>query len=234
MIMMKNKKVAAITGAYSGLGAALSELLAKKGYALVLGGRDKEKLQQFTEKMKKITEVEAVQMDVRKKDDCSKFIQEGVKRFQRLDILINNAGILYTLTPLEEITEEELLDTYRVNVFGPIYCAQAAVKIMKKQSSGHIVNIGSTSALDYKPSHTAYGSSKSALVGFSGSLKTELQGTGIKVTCFNPGGMKTELFRRQPERKTLEFMDPQLVAQKIVEHLESNSEEWLITLRRPK
>ena len=231
---MKDKKVAAITGVYSGLGAALSELLAKKGYALVLGGRDKEKLNAFAEKMKNFTEVEAVVMDVQKKENCYRLIEQGVKRFGRLDLLINNAGVLHKLTPLEGIAEEELLDTYRTNVFGPIFCAQAAVTVMKKQGSGHIINIGSTSALDYKTSHIAYGSSKSALVGFSGSLRTELQGTGINVTCFNPGGMKTELFRRQPGRKMEEFMDPQFVAQKIVEHLESNSEEWLITLRRPK
>ncbi len=227
------KKVIAITGVYSGLGAALSEALAKKGYVLVLGGRNKKKVEEFTHKIQKITEVEAVVMDVRKKNDCYTFIEKGVKRFGRLDILINNAGI-WKKTPIEKVTEEEIKEIFETNVFGPIYLSQAAVKVMKKQGFGHILNIGSTSALDYKTAHIAYGSSKAALVGFTGCLRTELQGTGIRVTVFNPGGMKSDLFRTNLPPNLGEFMDTRFVAQKIIEHIESDSGEWNIILRREK
>jgi short-subunit dehydrogenase len=229
----KQMKVAAITGAYGGLGAALSELLAKKVYILVLGGLNEKKLREFTDKIQKITTVEPVVMDVRKKESCNAFIAQAVKRFGKLDLLINNAG-RWTRAAIEEVTEKEIRDIFETNIFGPIYLAQAAVKIMKQQRFGHILNVGSTSALDYKTAHIAYGSSKAALIGFTGCLRTELQGTGIRVTCFNPGGMKTNLFRDQPLPNLEEFMDPKFVAEKIVEHLESNSDEWNVVLRRAK
>lgn len=227
------RKVAAITGAYSGLGAALSELLAKKKYALVIGGRDKKKLENFAKKIRKKVEVVPVVMDVRRKADCERFVKTAVDTFGRLDVLITNAGVLYELKPVEEVTEEEFRDTFEVNTFGVFFCDQAAIRIMKKQKNGHIINIGSTSAVDYKSSHSAYGASKSAVIGLTGCLQKELVGTGVKITVFNPGGMKTDLFRKQPGRSTEGYMEPAFVAERILEHIESNSDEWNVVLRRP-
>jgi len=224
-------KVVAITGAYSGLGAALSEALAKKGCKLVLGGREKEKLGIFAEK---IPTAVPVLVDVRKMEDCEHFISESVKKFGRLDIMINNAGILSRFSNIEEVTEEELLDAFRTNLFGTIFCTQAAVRRMKNQGGGTIVNIGSTSAVDYKSSHIAYGTSKCAVVGLTGMLNKELNGTGIRAFCFSPGGMKTHLFRNQPERNTGGYMEPSVVSEKIIECLENPPEDWHIVLRRPK
>ncbi len=227
------KKVAAITGAYSGLGAALSGTLAKRGYKLVLGGRDKAKLEKFADEAKNIAAVETVIMDVRNKKDCEWFINTAVEKFGRIDILINNAGI-WKMANIDEVTEQDIKDMFEINVFGPIYCSQAAIKTMRKQKSGHILNIGSTAAVDYKTSHIAYGSSKSALIGFTGCLRTELEGTGIRVSVFSPGGMKTKLFRSKPERMKEYFMEPNFVAEKILQHIENPNDEWNVTLRRPK
>jgi NAD(P)-dependent dehydrogenase (short-subunit alcohol dehydrogenase family) len=224
-------KVAAITGAYSGLGAELSKAFAKKGFRLVLGGRDEAKLNSFAEGLK--ADALAVVMDVRKKKDCERFVSAAVKKFGRLDILINNAGI-WRRSPIDDVTEEEIVDIFETNVFGPIYCSQAAVKVMRKQGSGHILNIGSTAAVDYKSNHIAYGSSKAAIVGFTGCLKAELDGTGIRVSVFSPGGTKTQLFRSKPERMKEDFMDPAFVAEKIMQHLDNPTDEWHMILRRPK
>lgn len=229
---MNQPKVVAITGAYKGLGAALSRVFTAKGYKLVLGGRDGEVLEKFANELRDKTEVASIVMDVRKKDDCERFVNTAVEKFCRLDLLINNAGI-WKLGSIEETTEEDIRNMFETNVFGPIYCSQAAVRIMKKQGNGHIVNIGSTAAVDYKTSHIAYGSSKAALVGFTGCLRTELEGTGIRVSVFSPGGMKTELFRSKPERMQENFMDPKFVAEKILEYVEHPSDEWHIILRRP-
>jgi NADP-dependent 3-hydroxy acid dehydrogenase YdfG len=226
-------KVAAITGAYGGLGAALSMALAKRGYKLVLGGRNKSEVEKFADEIKNLTSVVTVTMDVKNKIDCEHFINAAVKNFGRLDILINNAGI-WKMANIDEVTEQDIKDMFETNVFGPIYCSQAAVKIMKKQRSGHILNIGSTAAVDYKTSHTAYGSSKAALVGFTGCLKTELEGTGIRVSVFSPGGIKTQLFRSKPERMIDDFMEPDFVAEKILQHIENPTDEWHVILRRPK
>lgn len=226
-------KVAAITGAYKGLGAALAKALAKKGYKLVIGGRDKQELEKFSMEIRKLTDAVSVVMDVRKKRDCERFVQVATKAFGRLDLLINNAGV-WKLTPIEEITEDALQEMFETNVFGPIYCAQAAVTIMKKQGHGHILNIGSTAAVTYKNNHIAYSPSKAALVNFTGCLHTELEGTGIRVSVFSPGGMKTELFRTKSAWVQPDFMDPAFVAEKVMEHIEHPSEEWHIILRRPK
>lgn len=226
-------KVAAITGAYSGLGAALSRTLAKRGYKLVLGGKNKTELENFVSEIKNITEIVPVVIDVRNKKDCEHFINEAVQKFGRLDLLINNAGI-WKMANIDEVTEQDIKDMFEVNVFGPIYCSQAAIKIMRKQKSGHILNIGSTAAIDYKTSHIAYGSSKAALIGFTGCLRTELEGTGIRISVFSPGGMKTKLFRTRPERMKEDFMDPTFVAEKTLHHIENPSDEWHVILRRPK
>ncbi len=226
-------KVVAITGAYSGLGAALSKTLAERGYKLVLGGRNKTELEEFVSEIKKLTDAIAVVIDVRNKKDCEHFINIAVERFGRLDLLINNAGI-WKMANIDEVTEQDIKDMFEINVFGPIYCSQAATRIMKKQKAGHILSIGSTAAVDYKTSHIAYGSSKSALVGFTGCLKTELEGTGIRVSVFSPGGMKTKLFRSKPERMKEDFMDPTFVADKILQHVENPTDEWHVILRRTK
>lgn len=226
-------KVAAITGAYSGLGAALSKTLAKLGYKLILGGRNRTELKKFVSEIKNLTDAISVAIDVRNKKDCEHFINVTVEKFDRLDLLVNNAGI-WKMANINEVTEQDIREMFEVNVFGPIYCSQAAIRIMKKQKSGHILNIGSTAAVDYKTSHIAYGSSKAALISFTGCLRTELEGTGIRVSVFSPGGMKTKLFRSKPERMKEDFMDPTFVAEKILQHIENPSDEWHVILRKLK
>ncbi len=198
-MMNKGLKVAAITGASRGIGAAVAELLAKDGYALILGSRNKEALEEFASKLKKDNPdfiLETAVIDVRKKEDCSNFIAVAERKFGRLDLLINNAGMIGKRQFMENIDEEELQETFETNVYGVFFCTQAGVKIMKKQGSGHILSIGSTSALDGKSSNLAYGSSKSALVGFTDTLCNELSGTGIRVSIFHPGVTRTNIFQR--------------------------------------
>ena len=225
-------KIAAITGGCKGLGAALAQALAKRHHKLVLGSRNKEELEAFVEKIKPITEVIPVIMDVRNKKDCEKFVNAAVKAFGRLDLLINNAGVMLKRTDIGDVTEEELRDTFETNVFGPVYCAKAAIKIMKKQNRGHILNIGSTSAVNYKSRHLVYSASKSAIVSITGSMREDLKNTNIRVSCFSPGGMKTSLFRKQVDSNTESYMDPHFVAEKIMKHVENPSDDWHVILRR--
>ncbi|MBI4176594.1 MAG: SDR family oxidoreductase [Candidatus Aenigmarchaeota archaeon] len=229
---MPDNKIAAITGAYKGLGAALSRGFAERGYSLVLGGREERALEMFEYEMKKATNASAVIMDVRKKADCETLVNTAVEKFGRLDVLVNNAGV-WKMAGIEEITEQEITDMFETNLFGPIYCSQAAVTAMKRQGSGHILNIGSTSAVSYNAGHIAYGASKAALVSFTGCMREELKGTGIRVSVFSPGGMKTDLFRAKPDRVKDDFMDTSFVAGKIMEHIETPTEEWHVILRRP-
>ena len=122
---------------------------------------------------------------------------------------------------------------FEVNVFGTMFCTKAAVSEMKKRSKGLIINIASTAALDFKLHQLTYGATKHAVLGFTGSLYEELKNTGIKSICFCPGGMKTNLYRRKIENLKHEFMDPEFVANYLIEQIETDNPEWLIVLRRP-
>ncbi len=226
------KKVVAITGATKGLGLALAEQLAQKGYYLILGSRNLQELQEIEKEFQKLTKIIIIQMDVTKKADCEAFIKKAEKSFGKLDILINNAGILTRAIIFEQITEKELRDNYETNVFGTFFCSQAAVKVMRKQGYGHIINIGSSAAIDLKTSTIAYGSSKSAVNALTAFLRSELNETAIKVSVINPAGIKTSLFKQQPERKIDNFMAVNYVAKKIIDHLESNSNDWNIIIRK--
>ena len=225
-------KVAAITGAYGGLGAALSKALAKKGYKLVLGGRDGAALEKFAAEVRGLTDVAAVTMDVRSKSDCERLVDAAVEKFGRLDLLINNAGV-WDLASFEETSEAQLREMFETNFFGPFFCSQAAVRLMKKQGSGHMLNIGSTAAVDYKTALIAYGTSKAALIALTNFLRGELKGTGIRVSVFSPGGIKTGVFRRHPEMLKSDYMEPSFVAGKIIEHIENPTDDWHVILKRP-
>ncbi len=224
-------KVVAITGAYKGLGAALSEAFAEKGCKLVLGGRNKEELLTFCQKIEKTAEAIPIVMDVRNKGDCEQIIKKAVDEFGRIDILINNAGVWW-ISDIENVSKEDVATMFETNTFGPLWSTRAALEVMKKQESGCIVNICSTAAVDYKSSHLLYGASKSALLGLTGCLAEDLKDTGIRIIGFCPGGMKTELFRHNPERYRDDFMDPSYVAEYLISFIESDSKEWLVILRR--
>jgi NADP-dependent 3-hydroxy acid dehydrogenase YdfG len=225
-------KVMVITGAYSGLGAAISRLALVKGYRLVLGGRDEGKLAAFCNELGQPSGVLGVVCDVTQQMDCFNLIDETVKRFGRVDILINNAGMLKS-NPIGKVTPDELWDTFETNVFGVIFCTQAALNVMRKHDQGLIINVGSTTITDYKSDHISYGASKSAVLGFTGNLRKELAGTGITACVFSPGGTKTNLFRDMPDKDLRDFMEPDFVAGKLFEYIENPIAEWHHILRRP-
>lgn len=226
------QKVMVITGAYSGLGAAIAKEALKRGYKLVLGGKDEGKLEAFCNELGDTGDVVGVACDVSQQMDCFTLIDGAVKAFDRVDILINNAGVLKN-SPINKITPDELWDTFEVNVFGAIFCSQAALNVMRKQNSGIILTIGSTTIIDYKVNHISYGASKSAVVGFIGNLRKELEGTDIVACMFSPGGIRTNLFRDTPDKDLSEFMEPSFVAGKILGYIESPIKEWHVVLRRP-
>lgn len=226
--MYTQDSVVAITGGYRGLGAALSTELARRHCKLVIGGRNEKELADFCENLG--TDAHYVKMDVRKKEDCKNFIDETIKKFGRIDVLINNAGIWW-IDHIQNVTEEKVDEMFETNTYGPLWCMKAAAEQMKNQQSGVIVNVCSTAGLDFRSTNLLYAGSKSALIGITGSVVKELEREGIRVICFCPGGMKTELFRRNPERMQENFMEPSFVAKKIIESMDSDSGEWLFVLR---
>jgi len=238
--MGTNLKVAAITGACGGLGRALSHALAEQGYSLVVGGRSQAALSGLTQDLSAFTKVEGIVLDIRKSSECKKFISAAEEKFGRLDVLINNAGIL-KMEDIEDVEENNLKDIFDTNVFGTIFCTRAAAKIMKKQGSGCIVNIASRAAVDrYPPMLSVYTASKAAVIGFSGCLKNELAHDNIDVFAVSPYFItSTRLYRSVDSHTKADgkqklvlnaVLHPESVAEKILERIENPKGEWHVIL----
>jgi NAD(P)-dependent dehydrogenase (short-subunit alcohol dehydrogenase family) len=222
-------KVCVITGAYKGLGLALAEKLADQGALLVIAGRDEAKLLQTEQKLKLLTRVVAVKSDVTKVRDCKKVVDASISAYGRIDIFFNNAGLL------DEGIKPKLVDKIvDTNLKGLEYCSFYAITQMKKQKEGGVlVNVSSTSGVYLKPSEeqAVYASSKFGVVAYSACLHMAYKESNVKVLCFCPGGMKTELFRSVPHRMLPDFMEPKSAAGVLIEQIRSEKYGLLVLKR---
>jgi NAD(P)-dependent dehydrogenase (short-subunit alcohol dehydrogenase family) len=180
-----------ITGAASGLGAALADLLARDGADIVVGdidaGRARASAAALTEYGAR---AHAIGFDVGDPAAAAAAVEEAVATFGRLDVLVNNAGTDVTL-PIAEISTEQWLRVINTNLNGPFLLARAASAHMRHAGAGHIINIASTAAKRAWPNASAYHASKWGLLGLSHALHAELRPFGIKVTAVIAGGMRT-------------------------------------------
>lgn len=219
-----------ITGAYGGFGTALAESLAASGARLVLSGRDEAKLNLVADQLKMQTEVITVKAELTKVRDCKRLIDASVERYGRIDILINNAGVL------EDGMKPKLVDKLiDANLKGLEYCSYYAISQMKKQKEGGVlVNISSTSGVFIKPreEEAVYTSSKFGVMAYTASLHLAYKDSKIKIICFCPGGMKTNLFRNNPERVLQDFMDPHAAARVLLKQINEGRYGLSVLLRR--
>jgi NAD(P)-dependent dehydrogenase (short-subunit alcohol dehydrogenase family) len=208
-------KVAFITGANRGLGFETARILGKQGITVILGARELEKGKAAAEKLRGegVKAVEAVRFDVNKPADHKEIHDYIAKKYGKLDILINNAGVLdegikragagkpFNSTSL--VSQENLRKTFETNFFQLIALTQTLLPLIKKSPAGRIVNLSSvlgslTLHADpkspiYDKKTFAYDASKTALNAFTVHLAQELQGTPIKVNSAHPGWVKTEM-----------------------------------------
>lgn len=231
--MVLKDKIIVITGASRGLGEVLAKDLATKGAKLVIAGRNTEELNSVAKSIAGSTEVLAVSTDVTKEVEVKSLAQKTVEKFGRIDIWINNAGLWLPRGIVEEIDISKAHDILEVNLFGTAYGSREAIRVMKKQKAGLIVNIVSTAALQGRPEQAFYSASKHAERGFTDSIREELKDLNIKVIGIYPGGIKTHLFDEQKPADFAEFMEPEYVCQKIIENLEKDNPLDEIVLRRP-
>jgi len=185
-------KVAVVTGASKGIGAAIATHLAAEGAAVVVNySSSKEGADRVVaEIIKKGGKAVAVQGNVAKKADIDRLFAETKEAFGRLDVLVNNAGI-YEFAPLEEITEEHFRKHYDVNVLGPLLTTQEAVKHFGPDG-GSVINISSAVTTFTPPGSAVYSGTKAALDVLSRVLSKELGPRKIRVNTINPGMVATE------------------------------------------
>jgi len=211
------KTVVVITGASSGLGHEIAKCLLKKGnYSLILNGRNKKGLADFTDS----PDVTIVLGDVAKKTTID-LIENAVSELGQIDILINNAGITF-VQPFVKNTEKELDEIIAVNLKAPMLLTHRLYPMMVKQQSGLIVNINSVAGKEAKANHTMYSATKFGLKGFADALRLEAKPNRIRVMNFHPGGINTDLYRNMPEIPKEKYMDPSKITAILVHLLETD------------
>jgi NADP-dependent 3-hydroxy acid dehydrogenase YdfG len=195
---MLENKVAIVTGASSGIGHATSLALSKAGVRVAVGARRTDRLQELekkiiSDKKDERGEIFIQKLDVTSKSNCDSFVDAVVRKWGKVDILINNAGLM-PLSYFKNRKVEEWEQMIDVNIKGVLYCTSAVISYMLDKKSGHIVNISSVAGRIVFPGASVYCATKHAITAFSEGLRKELSPEyKIRVTCIEPGAVSTEL-----------------------------------------
>ncbi|MFH2202716.1 MAG: SDR family oxidoreductase [Elusimicrobiota bacterium] len=222
-------KTVLVTGASSGIGRAAAQAFAAHGCRLALAARRADKLASLAESLEaKGVETLVLTCDVRERDRAREAVDAVIRRWGRLDILLNNAGV-HDLDIFERQDLDLIEDMVRTNLFGTMYTTHAALPGMRRQGSGHIVNVASIAGLTGLPWMSVYSASKFAVVGFTESLRRELRGSGVRLTAFCPGtvdtAMAAEPLKDAELRKTVQPKTPEETAERIVRAVRSGAPE---------
>jgi NAD(P)-dependent dehydrogenase (short-subunit alcohol dehydrogenase family) len=180
-----------ITGGSRGLGLLVARELGREGARLTIAARDEDELQRAREDLAgRGLDVTTVVCDVGDRGQAQKLIDDVVERTGRIDVLVNNAGIIQ-VAPLEHMRREDFEQAMDVHFWGPLQTMTAAIPVMKRQRAGRIVNVSSIGGKIGVPHLAPYCSSKFALTGLSESIRAEIAKDGIYVTTVCPGMMRT-------------------------------------------
>lgn len=194
-------KVAIITGAATGIGKGIARAFARDGAKLVIASRNKQNLDATAGELRSQgATVLVVPTDVTDEAQVISLFESTMQKFGRLDILVNNAGVVGG-GPLEELSLETWQEVIDVNLTGPFLCSREAMKIMKRQGGGRIINIGSISAQMPRMNRAPYNTTKQGLVGLTKSTALEGRAFGVVASCLHPGNVATE--RRLSSSKPL-------------------------------
>lgn len=197
-------KTVVITGASSGIGQAVAVRLAASGAAVVLGARRRDRLDQL------VAEIEAqggtasaMVADVTRREDMAALVAHAVDRFGKIDVLINNAGVM-PISRLDVLDIDGWDRTIDTNIKGVLYAIAAALPLMKAQRSGHIISLSSVAGHRVNAGAAVYAATKHAVRVISESLRQEVTRDGIRVTIISPGATETELFDKITDPATQE------------------------------
>lgn len=193
-------KVAIITGAAGGIGKAVAIQMAKQGARLVLADQKTEESKKTLEELKNITEnVEFIIGDLTKESTCQTLIDTAILRFDKIDILINNAGITGTPAPVHLMSEEMFRHVLDSNIMIAFYCSKLALPHMMEAKTGSIVNVASVAGMTGFPGHSAYVTSKHGLNGLTRNMALDYAPYNIRVNSVNPGTTQTPMLDEAKE-----------------------------------
>ncbi|MGC0889802.1 SDR family oxidoreductase [Pantoea agglomerans] len=185
------QKVILITGASSGIGAGIARELAKTDAILLLGARRESRLAALAEELQfNGAEVAIKALDVTRREEMTQFVEYALERWGRVDVMINNAGIM-PLSPMASLRVEEWEQMIDVNIKGVLYGIASVLPTMLAHQRGHIINIASIGALAVSPTAAVYCATKFAVRAISDGLRQE--NSQLRVTCVHPGVVESEL-----------------------------------------
>ena len=187
------KKVVVITGGSSGLGEATARHLASLGAKIILGARREDKLKAIVEDIKSAGgEADYLVTDVTNRSDVEALVQKAVDTYGRIDVMVNNAGIM-AIAPMSALKVDEWDRMIDINIKGVLYGVAAALPVFEKQESGHFINISSIAGVKvFSPGGTVYSGTKFAVRAISEGLRHEVGGN-IRTTSIEPGAIESEL-----------------------------------------
>jgi NAD(P)-dependent dehydrogenase (short-subunit alcohol dehydrogenase family) len=189
------KNVWFVTGASSGIGAGVLRAALEAGHCVIATARNLEKLRSAIGQPAS-DRLAFVPLDVTSEEQAKKAVDAAVERFGRIDVLVNNAG--YSLLGnLESLTQEQIERQFQTNFYGVLYMLRAALPVMRRQRSGHIINVSSMAGVIGYATASAYAATKFAVEGLSLSVAQEVKPFGIKLTVVEPGFIRTDLLAPQ-------------------------------------
>ena len=184
-------KIAIVTGASSGIGRGIAHTFAKEGAKLVIAARNQQRLGIVADELRVLeARVLSVPTDVSQEAQVITLFEKTMQEFGRLDILVNNAGI-YEEAPLDEMSLEMWQRTLNIDLTGPFLCTREAMKIMKRQGGGRIINIGSISAQMPRANSAAYNCAKIGIVALTKTTALEGRPFHVVAGCIHPGNVAT-------------------------------------------
>jgi NADP-dependent 3-hydroxy acid dehydrogenase YdfG len=186
--MTDSQKIAVVTGASAGIGAATARALHREGFRLVLGARRMERLEPLVSELGGAPGAEAHPLDVTDPASVRKF----VSRLERVNLLVNNAGAAFGLDTVEQAVEERWRAMYELNVMGVLRMTRALLPALRASGDGHVIDVGSIAGFEVYPGGAGYTASKHAARALTRTLRLELLGEPIRVTEISPGLVDTE------------------------------------------